>query len=115
MSQKAKELTLTKTTSKATIYRCLLTTGCNHSFLALCLVRSLIEEHCSLLQTSRPGTQGIVPPHLSAPAEQDVPVADQPQLNSGLLGSEANNPEAQTQLEQHCQTQGQNHILNHSS
>lgn len=54
----------------------------------------------------------VMSPHLPAPVEQEMPVADQPQLNLSLLIPEAENPEVQTQLEQHLQIQCQNQILN---
>lgn len=54
----------------------------------------------------------VMPHHRTAPAEQGMPVTDQPQMNPGLLIPELDNSEVQPQLEQLHQSQGQNQIQN---
>lgn len=63
----------------------------------------------------RPVILDVLSHHLTAPAEQGMPVTDQPQMNPGLLIPEVDNSEAQPQLEQHHQIQGQSQIQNHDS
>lgn len=59
---------------------------------------------CLSLYAFRPGSWGwVMSPHLTAPVEQEMPVADHPQLNLSLLRPEAENPEVQAQLAQHLQ------------
>lgn len=79
-------------------------------------MRSLTEEVCSacLWICLDLGLECCctVSLHLTAPAEHGMPVADQPTLNPGFLIPEVDHPEAQAQLEQHCQIPGQGQTLN---
>lgn len=64
---------------------------------------------CLPLYASGHWALGVVLRHLTAPAEVEMPVANQLHFSSALLIPVADHPEAHVQLEQHCQSQTLNY------